>query len=96
MFSDQLLIEGWEKPAPSRRGSPNGTIVMLTDVGDATMAEAVARLNLSVPGAKSRAQRVRVRLQKLFIDCCSVEFDATSAWRRASPLLLQITTSLGY
>jgi RNA polymerase sigma-70 factor (ECF subfamily) len=51
--------------------------ILLTDVGDATMTEAAARLGLSVPGAKSRVQRARARLRKMFIDCCRVELDAT-------------------
>ncbi|HWE31389.1 MAG TPA: sigma-70 family RNA polymerase sigma factor [Polyangia bacterium] len=64
-------------PMLDRLSPEDREIIMLTDVGDATMAEAAARLNLSVPGAKSRAQRARVRLRKMFIDCCRVEFDAT-------------------
>jgi RNA polymerase sigma-70 factor (ECF subfamily) len=50
--------------------------IVLTDLGDATMSEAAARLQLSVPGAKSRVQRARARLRKMFIDCCRVELDA--------------------
>ena len=50
--------------------------ILLTDVGDATMTEAAQRLGLSVPGAKSRVQRARSRLRKMFIDCCRVELDA--------------------
>ena len=51
-------------------------IVRLTDVQGLTMTEAAKRLKLSVPGAKSRAQRARARLRKMFIDCCRVDFDA--------------------
>jgi RNA polymerase sigma-70 factor (ECF subfamily) len=51
-------------------------LIALTDIGDATMADAAKQLGRSVPGAKSRVQRARARLRKMFIDCCRVELDA--------------------
>src|SRR5689334_3949649 len=44
-----------------------------------TIGERAKRLGLSVPAAKSRVQRARVRLRTMFIDCCRVDFDARGA-----------------
>jgi RNA polymerase sigma-70 factor (ECF subfamily) len=68
----RCLVPMLDRLAPADR-----EIILLTDVGDATMTEAAAKLGLSVPGAKSRAQRARARLRKMFEDCCRVELDVT-------------------
>lgn len=63
-------------PMLDRLSPDDRAIILMTDLGGATMSEAAKRFGLSVPGAKSRAQRARARLRKMFIDCCRVEFDA--------------------
>jgi RNA polymerase sigma-70 factor (ECF subfamily) len=63
-------------PMLDRLSPEDREIILLTDIGGATMSEAARQLELSVPGAKSRAQRARARLRKMFIDCCRVELDA--------------------
>lgn len=67
----RCLLPMVDQLAPSDRDA-----IALTDIGDATMTDAAKQLGLSVPGAKSRVQRARARLRKMFIDCCRVEFDA--------------------
>ena len=69
----RCLLPMVDQLAPSDREA-----IALTDIGDATMSEAAKQLGLSVPGAKSRVQRARARLRKMFIDCCRVELDAAA------------------
>jgi RNA polymerase sigma-70 factor (ECF subfamily) len=47
----------------------------LSEIDDLPLKEVAQRLNLSLPGAKSRVQRGRERLKRAFLDCCHVKFD---------------------
>jgi RNA polymerase sigma-70 factor (ECF subfamily) len=49
--------------------------ILLSEIDDLPLKEVAQRLNLSLPGAKSRVQRGRERLKRLFLDCCHFEFD---------------------
>ncbi|MDQ3226750.1 MAG: RNA polymerase sigma factor SigZ [Chloroflexota bacterium] len=49
--------------------------LLLTEVEGLTQQEMADRLNLSLSGAKSRAQRARKKLKHAFIDCCDIELD---------------------
>jgi RNA polymerase sigma-70 factor (ECF subfamily) len=49
--------------------------ILLSDIDDLPLKEVARRLNLSLPGAKSRVQRGRERLKNLFLDCCHIKFD---------------------
>jgi RNA polymerase sigma-70 factor (ECF subfamily) len=47
----------------------------LSEIDGLPLKEVAQRLNLSLPGAKSRVQRGRERLKSAFLDCCHVKFD---------------------
>ncbi len=49
--------------------------LILTEYRGLTQRELAARLNLSLPGAKSRVQRAREKLKKMLLACCHFEFD---------------------
>lgn len=49
--------------------------LLLSEIEGLPMKEVAARLQLSLPGAKSRVQRGRVLLKQVFLDCCRFEFD---------------------
>lgn len=49
--------------------------LILSEIDGLPLKEVAKRLNLSLPGAKSRVQRGRVKLKKVFLDCCHFEFD---------------------
>jgi RNA polymerase sigma-70 factor, ECF subfamily len=49
--------------------------LMLSEINGLPLKEVAKRLNLSLPGAKSRVQRGREKLKKVFLDCCHFEFD---------------------
>jgi RNA polymerase sigma-70 factor, ECF subfamily len=49
--------------------------LILTQYQGLTQQELAQRLNLSLPGAKSRVQRAREKLKTLLLDCCHFEFD---------------------
>ena len=50
-------------------------VVVMTEYQGLTQQEAAERLGLSLSGAKSRVQRAREQLKKMFLDCCHFEFD---------------------
>ena len=49
--------------------------LILSEIQGLPLKVVAERLNLSLPGAKSRIQRGRVKLKKVFLDCCHFEFD---------------------
>lgn len=55
--------------------------ILLSEIDGLPLKEVARRLNLSLPGAKSRVQRGRERLKGIFLDCCHIEFD-----RRGKPI----------
>jgi RNA polymerase sigma-70 factor, ECF subfamily len=62
--------------------------IRLTDLGGLTQVEAAERLELSVPGMKSRVQRGRAQLGDLLGACCEVGLDAAGKvgeMRRVGP-----------
>jgi RNA polymerase sigma-70 factor (ECF subfamily) len=54
---------------------PYREALILTEYQGLTQRELAARLNLSLPGAKSRVQRAREKLKKMLLACCHFEFD---------------------
>jgi RNA polymerase sigma-70 factor (ECF subfamily) len=62
--------------APMVRGLPDTyrRAIELTELEGMSQA-AAERLGLSVPGAKSRVQRGRARLQAMLLRCCQIETD---------------------
>ncbi len=63
--------------APMVRGLPDDyrRAIELTELEGMTQAAAAERLDLSVPGAKSRVQRGRARLRTMLLRCCQIETD---------------------
>jgi RNA polymerase sigma-70 factor (ECF subfamily) len=53
-----------------------GLPLKLSDIDGIPQKEIAERLNISLPGAKSRIQRARKKLKDLFFECCDMEFDA--------------------
>jgi RNA polymerase sigma-70 factor (ECF subfamily) len=49
--------------------------LLLTDYGGLTQREMSEKLDISLPGAKSRVQRARKMLKEMYLDCCHFEFD---------------------
>lgn len=49
--------------------------ILLTEFQNLTQKELAERLGLSVSGAKSRVQRARLKLKKMLVACCRLEFD---------------------
>jgi RNA polymerase sigma-70 factor, ECF subfamily len=47
----------------------------LTDLDGLTQADAATRIGLSTSGMKTRVQRARAQLKKLFVECCEIELD---------------------
>src|SRR5215475_14595344 len=58
--------------------------LLLSEIDGLPLREVAKRLNLSLPGAKSRVQRGRERLKRAFLDCCHFKFDCQGVpidWR---------------
>jgi RNA polymerase sigma-70 factor (ECF subfamily) len=53
----------------------------LSEIESLPLKEVAERLNISLPGAKSRVQRGRAKLKRAFLDCCHFKFD-----RRGKPI----------
>ncbi len=49
--------------------------IILTQFKGFTQKQLACELNISYSGAKSRVQRGKVHLKKLFTDCCSIQSD---------------------
>jgi RNA polymerase sigma-70 factor, ECF subfamily len=49
--------------------------LLLSEIDGLPLREVAERLNLSLPGAKSRVQRGREKLKRAFLDCCHFKFD---------------------
>lgn len=47
-----------------------------SDIDGIPQKEIAQKLDISLPGAKSRVQRARKKLRDLFFECCDVELDA--------------------
>ena len=47
-----------------------------SDIDGLPQKDIADKLNISLPGAKSRIQRARKKLRDLFFECCDMEFDA--------------------
>lgn len=53
-----------------------GIPLQWSDIDGIPQKEIADKLQISLPGAKSRVQRARKKLRELFFECCDVEFDA--------------------
>jgi RNA polymerase sigma-70 factor, ECF subfamily len=53
--------------------------LLLSEIDELPPRGVAERLNLSLPGAKSRVQRGRERLERAFLDCCHFKFDCQGA-----------------
>jgi RNA polymerase sigma-70 factor, ECF subfamily len=55
--------------------------LLLSEIDGLPLKEVADRLNISLPGAKSRLHRDRERLKNIFLVCCYFKFD-----RREKPI----------
>jgi RNA polymerase sigma-70 factor, ECF subfamily len=62
-------------PLVARLPSPYREALTLVDIEGKSFKDAAESLELTVPGAKSRVQRGRVKLRALFEACCRLELD---------------------
>ncbi|MRH44492.1 RNA polymerase sigma factor SigZ [Aquibacillus halophilus] len=51
--------------------------LLLSELGQLTQKDLAERLQISVPGAKSRVQRARKLLKEALLDCCHLEIDSS-------------------
>ncbi|NUW41241.1 sigma-70 family RNA polymerase sigma factor [Nonomuraea rhodomycinica] len=81
-------LAGCLAPMLARLSERDRRAIELVDYGGLTQAEAAHRLDVSLPGMKSRIQRARARLRSLLLECCEVSMNAggtVSAVRPAGP-----------
>lgn len=72
---------------PMIKALPEGyrEALLLSEIDGLPLKEVAERLNISLPGAKSRVQRGREKLKRAFLDCCHFKFDRRGKpidWRR--------------
>jgi RNA polymerase sigma-70 factor (ECF subfamily) len=60
----------------ARLPSPYRQAITLTELEGLTQREAAEMLGLSVPGMKSRVQRGREQIRRMFEACCEISLDA--------------------
>lgn len=78
---ESVLLAQCLKPLVAGLPEPYREAIALTEYEGLTQAEAARRVNISVPGMKSRVQRARRQLGDLLMTCCRVELDARKAIR---------------
>jgi RNA polymerase sigma-70 factor (ECF subfamily) len=66
-------------PVLRRLAPADQEAILLTEVEGLRLAEAAARVNVSLPGMKSRVQRARRRLREAILACCHVALDGRGA-----------------
>lgn len=64
------------KPMIDRLPEKYKQAILLAELGELTQKELAVKLGLSVSGAKSRVQRGRAFLKKMFLECCQFQFDS--------------------
>lgn len=60
----------------SRLGAPYREAITLTELQGVTQVEAAEMQGVSLSGMKSRVQRGRARIRRMFEDCCELELGA--------------------
>ena len=73
------------RPMIERLPEPYREAVYLSEVEGWTQKDVAKRQGVSLPGAKSRVQRGRARLNKMLTDCCTVEQDRAGRIRGYEP-----------
>lgn len=66
-------------PVLGRLAPADQEAILLTEVQGLRLADAAARVTLSLPGMKSRVQRARRRLREAILACCQVALDGRGA-----------------
>ena len=62
-------------PFLARLPDEDASILRLADAGDVPQAAIAARLGLGLSATKSRIQRARAKVLRMYQDCCRVELD---------------------
>lgn len=68
-------LERCLEPFINQLGDKYKEAIILTELNGLTQKQLAQKLNISYSGAKSRVQRGKENLKKLFTDCCSIQFD---------------------
>lgn len=77
-------VLSWLVPMIADLPAKYSEALQMTDVQGFTQNELAQKLNISIPGAKSRVQRGREKLKEILMKCCFVEFDRAgkiSEWK---------------
>jgi RNA polymerase sigma-70 factor, ECF subfamily len=72
-YNDELEL--CLKPFINQLGDKYKEAIILTEFNGLTQKQLAQKLNISYSGAKSRVQRGKENLKKLFTDCCSIQSD---------------------
>lgn len=69
-------LVGCLKPFIDQLGETDKSIIMANELQSVKLKQVAERLEMPYSTVKSRAQRARVKLRKLFLDCCNFDFDS--------------------
>lgn len=72
---DNTELEKCIKPFVNQLDDKYKEALILTEFEGLTQKQLAQKLNLSYSGAKSRVQRAKENLKKLFTDCCAIQSD---------------------
>ena len=72
---DNGELEKCLKPFVNQLDDKYKEAIILTEFNGLTQRQLAQKLNISYSGAKSRVQRAKENLKKLFTDCCSIQSD---------------------
>ncbi len=72
----EKMLSAYVAPFVAMLPSPYREALTLTELEGLTQKDAAAMLGISVSGMKSRVQRGRKMLRKVFEDCCHIALDA--------------------
>jgi RNA polymerase sigma-70 factor (ECF subfamily) len=79
----------------SRLASPYRDAITLTELQGLTQKDAGRRLGLSPSGMKSRVQRGRAQIRRMFEECCEISLDARGHVADCTPRPLEGTANDG-
>jgi len=74
-FSNNHELEKCLKPFINQLDDKYKEAIILTEFDGLTQKQLAQKLNISYSGAKSRVQRAKGYLKKIFTDCCTIQSD---------------------
>ena len=82
---DEHALIGCVTPFVARLPEAYRHAITLVELQGLSQADAAAIVGISLSGMKSRVQRARRMLRKMFEECCSLKFDARGRVTEAEP-----------